>query len=173
MNETNGMTQELLKLPPSIVSLIDVSHLLSELESIDNELVSREAKSKAGIQPGGEILYSQHLMDFLSVNKTEVSQDSTQRSYLINKLRHLKKTVPTIHITFADSADSESLQKITAWIRQEVNPQAVIKVGIQPSLIGGAYIRTTNRVYDFSLRAKLAAHRNLITEELETLSGTN
>lgn len=173
MNETDKMTKDALKLPPSIVTKIDVSRLLSELEAIDGELISREAKAKSGIQPGGEIMYSEHLTDFLAVNKTEVSQDSVQRSYLLNKLRHFKKTVPTIHITFATSADNESLQKIAAWLRQSVHPQAVIKVGLQPSLIGGVYVRTTNHVHDFSLRAKLASHRDIITKELEMLSGTN
>lgn len=170
MSETLGITQEALKLPPSIVTKTDVSRLLNELEGVDNELISREAKMKTGIQPGGEIIYSEHLTDFLVANNTEISQDSTQRTYLINKLRHLKKTVPTVHITFATPADSESLQKLAAWLRQEIHPQAVIKVGLQPSLIGGAFVRTTNHVHDFSLRAKLAAHRNLITEELERLS---
>ena len=170
MSEANGMTVEALKLPPSIVTKIDVSHLVSELESIDNELISREAKAKTGIEPGDEINYSEHLADFLAVNETTISEDSVQRSYLINKLRHLKKTVPTVHVTFASPADSESLQKLAAWLRQEVHPQAVMKVGLQPSLIGGVYVRTTNHVHDFSLRAKLAAHRHLIKEELERLS---
>lgn len=174
MNETPGITQEQLKLPPSIVTKIDVSHLVRELEAVDNELISREAKAKTGIEPGGDIMYSEQLTDFLSANQTEISHDSTQRSYLINKVRHLKKTVPTIHVTFASSADNESLQKLAAWLRDEVHPQAVMKVGLQPSLIGGVYVRTTNHVHDFSLRAKLAAHRHLIKEEIERLtSGTN
>lgn len=173
MSDVESLTQEALKLPPSIVTKIDVSRLLSELEAVDGELISREAKAKTGIQPGGEIIYSEHLTDFLAANNTEISHDSVQRSYLLNKLRHLKKTTPTIHITFATPADSESLQKIAAWLRQSVHPQAVIKVGLQPSLIGGVYVRTTNHVHDFSLRAKLASHRDIITKELEVLSGTN
>ncbi len=171
MNETNTTHQDTLVLPPSIVTKIDVSHLLTEIEQIDNELISREAKQKSGVQPSGEIIYSDHLSDFLTANSIEISQESVQRSHLIKRLRELKASVPTVHITFATTADSESLQKIAGWLRQSVHPQAVVKVGLQPALIGGAYIRTTNHVHDFSLRAQLAGHRDIITKEVEALRG--
>lgn len=173
MNENAPMTKEHLILPPSVVMKSDVTHLLSEIEGIDNELISREAKAKTGITVSEEIIYSEHLKDFLSVNGLEIDSDSVKRSQLISMLRQLKQTLPTVHLTFASSADNESLQKIAAWLRKEVHPQAVMKIGIQPSLIGGVYVRTTNHVHDFSLRAKLAAHRHLIKEELEALSGAN
>src|SRR5690606_10661055 len=97
--------------------------------------------------------------------------DTLQRAGLINQLRQLKANAPIAHVTFASLVDTESLRQITAWLRESVHPQAVIVVGLQPSLVGGVYIRTPNHVHDFSLRAQLAGHRDIIVKEVEALSG--
>src|SRR5690606_24677410 len=89
MNEIDKMTPEMLKLPPRIVTKVDVSHLLSDVVRIDSGLISREAKLKAGVQPSGKIRCSEQLTAFLSSNGLEISLDSVKRSYLISKLRHL------------------------------------------------------------------------------------
>ena len=168
MNEQNEQTA--LLLPPSIVTKIDVSRLVSEMEQVDNELITRDAHIKANVPITSQISLSQQLSDFLSVNTLEIG-DGAMRSDLIKRLRHIKNTAPMVHITFASSADTESLRELVVWLRQSVNPQSVLTVGLQPSLIGGAYIRTPNRVHDFSLRARLAGHRDIITKEVEALSG--
>lgn len=168
MNEQNEQTA--LLLPPSIVTKVDVSRLVSEMEQVDNELITRDAHIKANVPITSQISLSQQLSDFLSVNTLEIG-DGAMRSDLIKRLRHIKNTAPMVHITFASSADTESLRELVVWLRQSVHPQSVITVGLQPSLIGGAYIRTPNRVHDFSLRARLAGHRDIITKEVEALSG--
>lgn len=173
MSEETGMNNDSLLLPPSVATFIDLSRLVGEVERIDGELIARDAREKVGVERDEEIAFSEQLTDFLAANKLEFGNDSVQRTYLISKLRHLKTVAPTIHMTFASSADSESLQKIVSWLRQSVHPQAIIKVGLQPSLIGGAYVRTANHVHDYSLRAQLAGHRDIITKEVEALRGGN
>ena len=168
MNEQSE--QVALLLPPSIVTKVDVSRLVSEMEQVDNELITRDAHIKANVPITNQISLSQQLSDFLSVNTLEIG-DGAMRSDLITRLRHIKNIAPMVHITFASSADTESLRELVVWLRQSVHPQSVITVGLQPSLIGGAYIRTPNRVHDFSLRARLAGHRDIITKEVEALSG--
>ncbi len=167
------MNQAALVVPPSVATYADISRLVGEVERIDGELIARDAHKKVGAAADDMPAFSEQLSDFLAANKLELNDDSVQRNYLISTLRHLKATVPTIHMTFATSADKESLQKIVSWLRQSIHPQAVIKVGLQPSLIGGAYVRTTNHVHDFSLRAQLAGHRDAIVEEVEALRGGN
>lgn len=173
MSETNPIHQETLLLPPSVATHIDLSRLVGEVERIDSELVSRGAREKVGAEQNELPSFTDQLTDFLTVNNIEFSDDSVKRSQLIHTLRQLKLMAPTIHITFASSADRESLEKIVSWLRGSIHPQAIIKVGLQPSLIGGAYIRTANHVHDFSLRAQLAGHRDIITKEVEALRGAN
>jgi F0F1-type ATP synthase delta subunit len=74
-------------------------------------------------------------------------------------------------MTFAVTADPESLQQLALWLRTTINPQAVIAVGLQPSLVAGVYLRTPNHVHDLSLRAMLKNGRGLLVEELGALRG--
>ncbi len=172
MSEATTNSDALI-VPPSVATYIDMSRLVGEAERIDGELIARDAREKVGVSNEESPAFSEQLTDFLAANHLEFGGDSVQRTYIISKLRHLKTTAPTIHITFATSADRESLQKLVLWLREMIHPQSVIKVGLQPSLIGGAYIRTANHTHDFSLRAQLAGHRDIIVREVEALRGGN
>lgn len=169
MSEQNSMNQKALVLPPSIITRVDLSRLISEIELVDNELISKAAREKSNIIGGTEIVYSEQLNDFLSINNIEISEDSVQRIKLLSELQRLKKNAPMVHVTFASAVDNESLQKIVAWLRNSIHSHVLVRIGLQPALIGGVYIRTANKVFDFSMRAKLANHRDIITREVEAL----
>lgn len=158
-----------LILPPSVVSKLDVAHLVSELEAVDGTLTANDVRAKTGVAASPQLAYSPQLSDFLAANQLQIG-DSQQRSQLLSRLRQLKSNLPVIHMTFACAADQDSLMKLSAWLRQSVHPQAVIAVGLQPSLIGGVYLRTPNHVRDLSVRAQLSGHRDVLVSELEALS---
>ena len=82
-------------------------------------------------------------------------------------LHVLKDKAPIIHMTFAVDVDTEVLQKLTAWVRDNAHPQGLITVGLQPSLVGGVYIRTPNHVHDFSMRSLLQNKRDVLVKALE------
>lgn len=172
MNEQKTKPYAELALPPSVVSKIDVSHLVGEAERVDNEMTASSIRVKTGspVQPAPAM--SQQLVDFLAANGLELG-DSRERSDLIKQLHLLKDNVPIMHMTFAVEADRESLGKLAAWLRNSVHPQAVIDVGLQPALIAGVYLRTPNHVHDMSLRAIFEGHRGELVKELEALSGAN
>lgn len=170
MSELEAAPYTRFIIPPSVVSRVDLSHLLSELEAVDNELTELFARAKVGVREQPKITLSQPLTDFLTQNKLAL-KDSNTRTEIIKQVRALKDAVPIIHMTFAVTADSESLGQIASWLRTTVHPQAVIAVGLQPSLIGGVYLRTPNHVHDFSLRALLHGKRGMLVQELETLHG--
>lgn len=172
------MTDEITKtsadfvLPASVVTKIDVSHLVDELERIDNDLNTAEVRAENG---GGEVrqpTLTEQMSDFLSQNELKIDSGKA-RIDLIKELRTLKDTVPIIHMTFAVTADPESLQEIAQWLRTTINPRAVIAVGLQPSLVAGVYVRTPNHVHDLSLRQMLRAGRGKLAEELGALRGNS
>jgi len=166
MSEVNTTHSEFV-LPSSVVSKVDLARLLNELEWVDNELTAATIRAKSGVQVHMPTL-SQGLNDFLIQNKLGLTE-SRARSAIIAQLRVLKNKAPVVHMTFAVSADRESLQKLAEWLRKEVHPQALIMVGLQPSLVAGVYLRTPNHVHDYSLRALLHGQHDLLTKELETL----
>ena len=164
----NGAQQ--FTLPPSIVSKVDVSHLVNELEEIDNQQTSDAVREKVGAQSESQLVPSEQLADFLQQNKLELG-NSLQRSELIKQLRQLKENVQVIHLTFAVAADRDSLRQLVAWLRESVHPQTVIDVGLQPALVAGVSIRTPNRVHDLSMRSVLRKNHGLLVKELGALRG--
>ncbi len=157
-------------LPPNIVTKVDIARLITEMEQLDNDLVTRDAHFKSGVPITNQLTVSEPLRDFLMANQLEIGSGA-ERTALIKRMREFKVKAPVVHITFAAPADLESLKKLAMWLRSNVHPQSILSVGLQPSLIGGAYVRTPNHVHDLSLRARLAGHRDLIVKEVEALRG--
>lgn len=172
MTDTQAKTSSELVLPPSIVTRVDVSRLVSELEWADNEITTAAARAKTGVQITAQPSLSSQMTEFLTQNNLSLT-DAHQRTALVRELRRLKDTVPVIHMTFAVPADRESLQQLAQWLRSSVHPQAVIAVGLQPGLVGGVYLRTPNHVHDLSLKKLLEKGRGILVSELEALRGSN
>lgn len=169
MSQENLKNYDQLVLPPSVVSKLDVARLVSEVEQLDHDINSAETRTKAGVETELHPILSDQLTDFLAANQLSVD-DGRQRSQLIDQLRQLKDKAPVVHMTFATSADQDSLSQIADWLRRSVHPQSLMVVGLQPGLVGGVYIRTTNHVHDLSLRAQLAGSRHLLVEAVEAVN---
>lgn len=155
-------------LPATVVSRADMTRLVRELETVDNELEQQKARRQGSSGnyrlPG----LSQALSDFLSANQLDIANDHV-RMDVKTGLRKCKDHAPVMHMTFSTEVDPESMQYIAAWVRKELHPQALISVGLQPSLIAGVYVRTPNHVHDFSVRASMKDSRHLIVEALDKL----
>lgn len=170
MNEPIIKTYADFILPPSVVSKIDLSRLVAEVERLDIELTSSAVRAKAGSPPQATPTLSDQLADFLTQNQLHF-QTGQERSEIVKQLRLLKEKVPVLNMTFAVVADRESLQQLAQWVRITVHPQAVITAGLQPALVAGVYLRTPNHVHDFSLRKMLSSQHDLLVKDLETLRG--
>ena len=164
-----AVTHKEYALPMTVVSRVDLSRLVGELEWVDNELTAYTVRAKSGATVSVPTL-SAALNDFLVMNGLQLNESRT-RSSIIAQLRVLKNKAPVFHMTFAVSADRESLQTIADWLRKEIHPQALIDVGVQPAIVGGVYLRTPNHVHDFSMRTRLAGKHDLLTKSLEVLRG--
>lgn len=171
MNESKALIYTDFTLPPTVVSKIDVSRMIHEFEQLDNELTSIAVRAKVGAGEQPSLTISESLTEFLRLNNLKVDPDGRRRSELVKQLTLLKDKAPVIHMTFAVTADRESLQQLAGWLRGSIHPQAVISVGLQPALVAGVYLRTPNHVHDLSLRAKLRSSRDILTKELEVIRG--
>lgn len=172
MSESGEKTYTDFVLPPSVVSKIDVSRLVTEAERADNELTAETVGEKIGSYEHPELVLSEQLSSFLEQNQLRLD-NTNDRTELVRQLRVLKEKVPVVHMTFATIADRESLQQLVSWFRTSVHPQVVIEAGLQPALVAGAYVRTPNRVHDLSLRAALNGRHGMLVEELGAFDGAN
>ncbi len=167
MSEREG-PRGYLVLPPSIATRRDVMELLREFVRVDAALVEAELRHRVGATAGGAFTLSDRLTEFLHQNQGVLDDASSRRS-LVQRLEQFKDVMPIVHMTFAAQADTESVQWLAACARRLIHPQAVLTIGLQPDLIGGVHIRTTNHVYDLSVRAQLVDARHFIREELEAI----
>lgn len=170
MSDGGNQTVTDFVLPQSVVSKADLSRLVIELERVDNELTTNDVQEHAGVHEHSAPVMSEQLTSFITDNSLSLD-DSTARSDLIKRMRKFKDIAPVVHMTFAVTADRESLQQLVAWFREAVHPQVILAVGMQPGLVAGAYVRTPNRVHDMSLRAVLGKNHGVLVEELEHLRG--
>lgn len=167
MTDIVPKSHENFVMPASLVTHLDVAHMVEEVERVDGEMIAAKIRAGEGAQTVVPVL-SEPLSDFLAQNELKLD-DGKQREALIKELRLLKDTVPVIHMTFAVTADPESLQQLAQYVRESIDPHAVISVGLQPSLVAGVYLRTPNHVHDLSLRALLQNGRGMLVEELGAL----
>lgn len=160
-----------LALPSSVITKLDFARLVAEIEQIDVAYSAMTVRKKVGTRRAEEIVVSEVLDDFLQLNNLQLDASQKQRSELLSQLRLLKDKLPVLHMTFAVSADRESLVELVQWVRQSLHPQAVLMVGLQPALVAGVYLRTPNHVYDLSLREALQGSHDVLIKELEAARG--
>jgi len=168
MSESQAPLYTKFLLPLNVVSRVDLSRLVSELEAVDGQLTAAAVQAKAGVSPQALPALSARLAGFLSQNRIALDNGKI-RTELIRQLRLLKDNAPVIHMTFAVEADPASLQQLVQWARSSIHPQAIIAVGLQPGLVAGVYLRTPNHVIDLSLRHALDGSHELLVKELESL----
>ncbi|MGH7218495.1 MAG: F0F1 ATP synthase subunit delta [Candidatus Microsaccharimonas sp.] len=163
-------TQSEFLLPASVIDKQDAARLVEEMERVDSVMTSDKVRARFRKNVAETPALSEHLTAFLEMNHLAITE-SKVRTQLVKQLRTMKDTLPVVHMTFATEADPESLQHIVAWLRETVHPQAVVSVGLQPSLVAGVYLRTANHVFDLSIRGKLKAQRGALEKELGAVRG--
>jgi F0F1-type ATP synthase delta subunit len=150
-----------LKLPASVIGQTDIMRIRRELDSLNDFFVSAKA------QPAGRDLPLPKVtrgLDQLArengVNLLEVNS----RSQLIAQLDAVYQKAPSFHISFAVEASPKALERILLWLRQNVHPQLLLQVGLQPAIAAGCVLRTTNKIFDMSLRSRLTQHTDYLVE---------
>lgn len=151
-----------LTLPTVIASRQDITHVHRELRLFD------DATLQSVMRHDNPVKYppiSAKLRGIVQQNQVDLREEASRKK-LLAALEALKTTAPTIHISFPAEPTPEILQKLVSWLRKEVNPRIVIRVGIQPSIAAGVIVRTPNQQFDFSLRQHLQKNRSKLVERL-------
>ena len=151
-------------LPANVTGPIDLNRLLREAKSLDEFLTS------AGLRVGGEPVKlpktSRNLDDLTTQAKLNILHEA-DRQELIRYLTDIKDAAPTIHISFSADPSPAFLIKLVTWLRREIHPQLLLRVGLQPNLGAGCIVRTTNKYFDFSLRQHFADKSDVFLKRLQ------
>ncbi len=148
-------------LPLSVITFIDLSRVGRELNNLD-EFMLQSTIRKPGT-PMQLPRLSKLLDDTASFNKLNLL-DQDDRKALINALSYIKEHAPKLHISFSAEPSAQFVTKIADYIRKEINPLALIQIGLQPTIAAGCILRTPNKQFDLSLRQHLRNNRPLLVE---------
>ena len=157
------MERKNIQLPVSIVSPTDVARLTREIEQLDGFFRSQEIR-QAGQQNALPRLSK--LMDQLVADNQMNLLVEADRKLLMQVLVKLHETAPIMHISFSVDPPGPYVQKIVTWLRKNIHPFVLVTVGLQPNIGAGCVVRTTNKMFDFSLREYFSQKRGFFIEKL-------
>lgn len=150
-------------LPTSIVSPTDVARLVQELDLIDSFF--RQNEIRAPGQQAALPRMSKLLDQCAAENQLNMLQED-HRQVIISTMQVLHKSAPVVHMSFSIDPPGTYVQKIVAWMRQNIHPQVLVTVGLQPTIGAGCIVRTTNKIFDFSLREYFVEKRGFFIEKM-------
>jgi hypothetical protein len=154
-------------LPALLSSPADVGRLVRELESIDERFLQLQLR-KGGAAPS--LPKTSYLLDKLAERNGLNLLNTSDRQRLRNFLQLVKQRAPLLHISFGADPPPAFLEKLIAWLRQEIHAQVLVTIGLQPNIGAGCIVRTTNRRFDFSLRQNFIESRPLLVSKLVAIN---
>lgn len=164
MGEEKPAAQKIFILTPEIISSLDIGRLIREAEKLDDFLYQTTLRS-----PGTSMTMPKTTRTLEKLAETNGISlvESTHRKHLIGNLQALRISGKKIHISFAVEPSPAVVQKIVAWMRSNIDPNLIIEVGIQPNISVGCVVRTTNKIFDMSLRSRFKNSKAKLAELLE------
>lgn len=156
------MAQAELVLPTLIFGIVEVRRLRLELESLDEFLrgmaIRRETKF--------EMPRVSRMLEALARENGRDLLKGSDRTVLGEFLQEIDRSAPVIHMSFAADPSAGFSAKIVSWLRANTHPLALLEVGLQPTIAAGCIVRTTNKVFDLSLRSRFNEQTDLLLQSL-------
>lgn len=141
-----------LKLPLSVISQVDMSRIIRELDALNDFFTSAAHRSPGTPQTPPRL--SRSLNEMAVGNHFNLLEQKDRQS-LLKLLNDIMKSAPTVHISFAAEPQPKFLDQILTWMRTNIHPHLLLQVGLQPTIAAGCVLRTSNKVFDLSLRSYL------------------
>lgn len=149
-----------------MASRVDIGRLQREITGLNDFFVDAKVRTAGTSMQLPQLSRS---MDLLARENGINLLDTEHRQKLIVQLDQVYKSAPSFHISFAVEPSPKALEKVLIWMRQNIHHQVLIQVGLQPAIAAGCVLRTTNKVFDMSLRNRLHSQTDVLAQ---LISGT-
>ena len=106
--------------------------------------------------------------ELVSINNLNLLHDE-DRKQLKHFLDSIQRRAPRLHMSFSVDPSTLFLQRLIEYVRKALHPYALVQVGLQPSIGAGCVLRTTNKVFDLSLREDFKKKRSLLMQYVAKL----
>jgi hypothetical protein len=141
-----------LTLPLSVISQVDIARLMREINNLNDFFTGAQARKPGTPMPLPRLT---RLLDQTARDNGYNLLETSHRQKLENALNEVLGRAPLLHISFAAEPSPRALERILAWFRDNIHPQALLQVGLQPTIAAGCVLRTPNRLFDMSMRVYL------------------
>lgn len=155
-----------LHLPNGIVGVMDIRRLLREMKML-NDFLHQTSLREPGTSMSLPKL-SRMFNELTETNGLNMLQDE-DRQRLTVFLSELEKKAPRLHISFSVDPSPYFLSQLLDYIRKQVDKYALVQVGLQPNIGAGCVVRSTNQVFDMSLREDFRQKRSLLMDYVSKL----
>ena len=153
-----------LKLPVLVFGIVEVRRLKRELESLEEFM-----ESSALREPGKQVALPRvsRLLDALAGENHLNLLQPEDREQMKTFLEHVEHKAPRIHMSFATDPSSAFTAKVVTWLRASLATDILLEVGLQPTIAAGVIVRTSNKIFDMSLRERFADAQKLLLESFD------
>ena len=155
-----------LQLPNGVIGIMDIRRLYREVKMI-NDFLHQSALREPGASMSLPKV-SRMLHELTEVNSLNMLHDD-DRQRLTIFLSELESKAPRLHISFSIDPSPYFLSKLMDYIRKHINSHALVQVGLQPNIGAGCVVRSTNQVFDMSLREDFRQKRGLLMDYVKKL----
>jgi F0F1-type ATP synthase delta subunit len=159
--------QQQLKLPTLVFGIVEIRRMRREVEALEDFVKQAEIREPGKQQ---QLPRTSRLLDALATDNNLQLLQPGHRKYISNFLHAVETEAPNIHISFAIDPSSAFTAKIVTWLRANIHPFTLLEVGVQPTVAVGCVVRTTNKVFDFSLRERFTNSQELLIKALESVT---
>lgn len=153
-----------------IVSPSDLRRARRELETVDDFLHQAGLRQNAVRGDDGKTVklpQTSRVVDALATESDANLLHPADRTRLIKYLADLIEHAPVLHISFASEPSAAFMSKLVIWLRDNIHPEVLVHLGLQPSIAAGCIVRTANKQFDFSLNRSFEEQRGLLVDSLK------
>lgn len=137
-----------IQLSDIIVTPLELGKIQRELFAL-NEFLDIQ---NYGQRSSGSLPYTSPLLsNMLKVSGLNVLK-SDERSQFTKQLDYVRRTAPTVQISFSAEPTKQALRLLVRWFRENGHPNTLIAPAVHPNIAGGCIVRTSTKTFDFSLQ---------------------
>ena len=154
-------------LPASIYSTQDLAMLIIDVRSYSGWFSNFLVAQKANIKPNSfQPEISETSAEIIRQWAGREPLDQARLDNLINQLEKIKSSAPTMTITLAGPAPSTIKRQLVDWCRQNIDPNILVTIRFNRTILGGMVLHYDSRIYDWSIRKAIADHKDKFPEML-------
>ena len=137
-----------IQLSDLIITPLELGKIQRELFAL-NEFLGANSHGK---RSGSSLPYTSPLLSNMLKSSGLNILKSDERDQFIKQLDYVRRTAPTVQMSFGSEPTKQALRVLVRWFRDNGHPNTLISPAVNPKIAGGCIVRTSTKSFDFSLQ---------------------